>query len=160
MCGCGISAPCFGGCPCGCSHTAPADVRYRRDRNGFVGGPDPENHNPGARPVVVIGPGDRKAVERLMTFYAGSPLMEDEVPDMQRALREFAEPTPPKPDEPMGLGAVIEDREGRRWVRARETTTAAHWKRSDGFGQRLAYDKVCVVRVLSHGVTDESGGAS
>ena len=37
---------------------------------------------------------------------------------MAVALREFAAPTPPKPDEPLGLGAVVRDDNGRVYVRA------------------------------------------
>ena len=36
---------------------------------------------------------------------------------VRAALREFANPTPPKPEEPTGLGAVVEDAEGNRFIR-------------------------------------------
>jgi hypothetical protein len=79
------------------------------------------------RPLVVIDPDDREQVERLLRGYSGwknSPEDLKEYPhyvnEMQAALREFANPTPPKPDEPTGLGAVVEDADGEKWIR---TTT-------------------------------------
>jgi len=27
MCSCGINTPCYGGCPCGCTHTGPVDAK-------------------------------------------------------------------------------------------------------------------------------------
>jgi len=27
MCSCGIDTPCYGGCPCGCTHTGPVDAK-------------------------------------------------------------------------------------------------------------------------------------
>lgn len=106
------------------------------------------------RPLVVIDPEDRAQVALVLSRYHSwkwtAEVAEASITDMQAALRSLL--APPKPDEPTGLGAVVEDAEGRRWVRARETTTTAHWKRADGFGQRLAYDKVNAVRVLSLGV--------
>lgn len=48
---------------------------------------------PKVRPLVVIDPEDTGAIERLMTLYVGTPLTDDEVPDMQRALRKYANPT-------------------------------------------------------------------
>lgn len=37
---------------------------------------------------------------------------------LRQTLREFAAPAPAKPPEPTGLGAVVEDDKGRKWVRA------------------------------------------
>lgn len=63
-----------------------------------------------ARPLVVIDPEDREAVERLTGLYLDVEGSATDV--MQAALREFADPTPPRPDEPTGLGAVVEDEDG------------------------------------------------
>src|SRR5690348_2045025 len=76
-----------------------------------------------ARPLAVIDPGDREAVRRVLKlfgqqFTAWTPELDSNVTKLQAALREFANPTPPKPEEPTGLGAVVEDRDGIRWVRS------------------------------------------
>lgn len=67
------------------------------------------------RPLAVIDPEDREQVERfagLLHNYdahlADDPHRESAWESLTAAaLREFANPTPPKPDEPMGLGAVV-----------------------------------------------------
>lgn len=80
-----------------------------------------------ARPLILIDPEDRLQVGRLCDALTGNRAMP--LPDrlalfdrlaenadrMQAALREFANPTPPKPEEPTGLGAVVEDL-GDEWV--------------------------------------------
>lgn len=131
MCGCGITSDCFGGCPCGCEHRGPATPTYFRDRRGRVVGPNPECIETGSRRVAVVDPRNRDDVKRLTealyvcgltlgtatlneagsdhSFRAG---MYDRVVD---ALREFTQPA--KPEEPTGLGAVVEDAEGMHWVR-------------------------------------------
>jgi hypothetical protein len=80
------------------------------------------------RPVVVIDPEDREQVERLCSglldihWYGNADAM-------QVALRKFANPTPPKPDEPTGLGAVVEDADGIRWVLAGQRLQVPdHWR--------------------------------
>ncbi|WP_377324701.1 hypothetical protein ACFJIY_07520 [Pimelobacter simplex] len=64
----------------------------------------------GFRHVVVIDPEDREQVERLESLYLSDEHREcdDTTGCMQEALRGLASPTPPKPDEPSGLGAVVE----------------------------------------------------
>lgn len=52
---------------------------------------------PDARPVVVIDTDDREAAARLLELYFGNARGDIEVVRMQKALREFASPTPPKP---------------------------------------------------------------
>lgn len=67
-----------------------------------------------------------------------------------------AQLVPPKPDEPTGLGAVVEDADGQKWVhRGRGFMTA--WTRAaetvdDGFGRALPWSDIAAVRVLSEGV--------
>lgn len=85
-----------------------------------------------ARPLVVIDPEDREAVERLADafdtslraadpdYYERAELYAAEGDDldvMQAALREFANPKPPRPEEPTGLGAVVEDASSDLYVR-------------------------------------------
>lgn len=111
------------------------------------------------RPLVVIDPEDREQVERLTAALIGAPdPFVARIDDVQAALREYANPTPPKPPEPTGLGAVVEDAEGKRWVRNNPRGVAA-WSPENAGADGLAgpyrhYDRVAAVRILSHGVTE------
>lgn len=76
-------------------------------------------------------------------------------------LREFAKP---KPDEPTGLGAVVEDAEGVKWVRLGrpgDDPTADDWRRagwtSGDESERVwhFYADIDAVKVLSEGVPVE-----
>lgn len=84
---------------------------------------DIASHPPGAdaRPLVVIDPEDREQVERLtgcLAINGANANDRNYWRETQAALREFANPTPPKPDEPTGLGAVVECRAVvYEWVR-------------------------------------------
>lgn len=65
-----------------------------------------------------------------------------------------AQTKPPKPPEPQGLGAVVEDSEGRRWTRFASYTDA--WAQNgDQYAQEgnRPYNRIDAVRVLSKGVT-------
>lgn len=112
----------------------------------------------GLRPLVVIDPEDREAVERLLVAYHDHHVAFADVTDMQAALREYANPTPPRPDEPQGLGAVVEDEGGNRWMRhepdpGRGNRNHAWYPAgyvSDGV--RVKWDRITAVRVLSPGV--------
>ena len=57
--------------------------------------------------------------------------------------------TPRKPAEPTGLGAVVEDAEGERWVQF-SSKTGNWWRNRQGQHQRWA--DLDAVRVLSEGV--------
>ena len=106
-----------------------------------------------ARPLAVIDPEDKEAVERLSslteanggpTFFAG------DVGKLQAALREFANPKPPRPEEPMGLGALVEAIYDNRFVHVGD----GGWQRIEKSGRRSAlctYQEIDVVRVLSEG---------
>jgi hypothetical protein len=84
-----------------------------------------------ARPVVVIDPTDRAAMKRLAEAYIAVSLRNDSITDrLTRALTEYANPTPPKPEEPLGLGAVVVDDEGVAWVLADDDNQP--WRRSNG----------------------------
>lgn len=107
-----------------------------------------------ARPLVVIDPEDREQVERLSDLrkridHSGENLMHWE--DMQAALREFADPTPPKPDEPQGLGAVVVDESEVEYIHL----GAGLWVYGTTDGPSCGYEwpHVHAVRVLSEGVT-------
>lgn len=113
------------------------------------------------RPLVVLDPEDREQVERLVTLWSEAfddvPPVPVEVDFMQAALREFVDPKPPRPEEPTGLGAVVEDEAGEKHVRAGIThggTMHDCWRqvtgRDIGYWQR--WDRLNVVRVLHEGV--------
>ena len=118
-----------------------------------------------ARPLVVIDPEKREEVERLADLIAksgahrGRLAKSAETGALADALREFANPTPPKPPEPTGLGAVVEDAEGLRWLRVfvdvDDLPTWAEVGNVSNFPAWRRYADLNVVRVLSEGVSDE-----
>ena len=109
-------------------------------------------HGPG---VVVIDPEDDAAVIDLCGAYAsvdhtvGTRSMRD-------ALRSLL--TTPKPPEPLGLGAVVEDVEGVKWLRMPPTVGPNPWcswggvVRSAGGRADRDYPRIDAVKVLSEGV--------
>ena len=109
--------------------------------------------NADVRPLVVIDPEDAEQVERLWrawtTHAPDYRLAQD---NMQAALREFANPTPPKPPEPQGLGAVVEDRSRERWVRVNTNTGTQEWRCCDYNGEFRRWDAIDAAKVLSEGV--------
>lgn len=106
------------------------------------------------RPLAVIDPECEADVEWLMALsykHAGP----DYHAVVQAAFREFANPTPPKPDEPQGLGAVVEDANYTRWTRVEsgEAETRNPWYPAhDPALQPAEWDDIAAVRVLSEGV--------
>lgn len=104
-----------------------------------------------ARPLVVIDPENGHQVGALLDVMrecGWTGLDPDALDDMQRVLREFADP--PKPEEPKGLGAVIEDENGVLWTRAMKDDLP--WIEAEG--EWSNYTGINVVRVLSEGVTN------
>lgn len=115
------------------------------------------------RPLVAIDPEDREAVERLaralpLHWNLEQPddpdLFTESVNEIAAALREYANPKPPRPDEPQGLGAVVQREDGSRWVLG-----AKGWTNLDASGRFLNWSNWSdvnelsdVVRVLSPGV--------
>lgn len=136
-----------------CSHDYAATPHWHHVTHG---GWDPLGSHPTARPLVVIDPEDREAVERLATSLGSGSHLLWGVEYVQERLREFANPKPPKPDEPTGLGAVVEDEEGRRYTRYDSSDVQPWWW--DGKGseapvvRRYHWDDISAVRVLSPGV--------
>ena len=64
-----------------------------------------------------------------------------------------AQTKPPKPAEPTGLGAVVEDDLGRRWVRIDDDPELNKpWRPADMAAIRSHWQNVKAVRVLSEGV--------
>lgn len=131
-----------------------------------------------ARPLVVIDPEDREQVERLTKALRDTMpraivgLSEGDTQTLDRifvestaaALREFANPQPPKPDEPTGLGAVVEDAAGKCWLRDFERgafpwrpveTSRVNGRHAPNTNApaRASWGDITAVRVLSEGVT-------
>jgi hypothetical protein len=118
------------------------------------------------RPLVVIDPEDAEQVERLYRaiFKAFdnddvSGIEPEDAVSMRAALREFANPTPSKPDEPTGRYAVVEDDQGVEHVRV-DAGGGEHAYCWQTIGMPYAesryarWSDLSAVRVLSHGVTE------
>lgn len=124
--------------------------------NGWLGDASAKH----VRSLVVIDPEDREQVGRLLDALAEKDWEVGEgdqlADDVQAALREFANPTPPKPEEPTGLGAVVEDTDGRLWFRMtleNQTWPGEVWQEQYGCDpdRWRKYADVNAVRVLSEG---------
>ena len=132
-------------------------VRALRTISGWVGAmgvsaPDSEVED--ARPLVVIDPENAEAVERLVDLYWSVRKGDrTRISAMQAALREFADPKPPKPEEPTGLGAVVEDADGNEWTRFTRVKHGCAWVRQTPEATYLSYREISAVRVLSPGYT-------
>ena len=102
--------------------------------------------------VAVIDPEDAEAVKRLADAMRVAAT-EDGQTDLAAALRQFAKP---RPKEPTGLGAVVEDSDGWHWVRVDDPPHS--WVRSlrdeawASHTQRSRWQHIDAVRVLSEGV--------
>lgn len=114
-----------------------------------------------ARPLVVIDPEDREQVRVTLAkiWMALEEAAESDkkkpqwsVSAMQAALRSLI--ADPKPDEPQGLGAVVEDAGGNCWIRHGDGPAA--WMlagASPSNRDTYQYADIAAVRVLSEGVT-------
>lgn len=107
-----------------------------------------------ARPLVVIDPEDREQMRRIAECAADGDAAEWRVDMWQRYFRSLANPTPPKPDEPTGLGAVVEatcgcDGEPQPFVRNEHVDPNDPWEALCGWH---IYADLNAVRVLSEGV--------
>lgn len=113
------------------------------------------------RHLVVIDPEDREQVERFaethhlaVGFARWNNLhpntQRDRIDIMQATLRGFAEPETPKPEEPTGLGAVVEDADGLQWVRIESPPGWWWWRNSNG--ETRWWPDIDAVRSLSEGV--------
>ncbi len=121
------------------------------------------------RPLVVIDPEDREQRLRLARAILTTSL--EPLADWEKellggdaklmrlsetlaaALRGLADSTPPKPEEPQGLGAVVESVSGERWVRS-DLDSQSPWRISDGTSFNCPWQSVEAVKVLSEGVTE------
>lgn len=106
-----------------------------------------------ARPLVVVDPEDYEQVARLtgaLAVHGANPNDRNYSAETQAALRSLIEP--PKLEEPTGLGAVVEDVEGRKYVRAGVTPLAWTHAVDPDCNDWCGYEEIAVVRVLSEGV--------
>lgn len=105
-----------------------------------------------ARPLVVIDPEDREQIKRLLrAFWCHGTDDCDDPQAMADGLRSMLEP--PKPPEPTGLGAVVEDANGILWVRVTANGVSDAWKPNHSRTSRLEWDSVPAVKVRYSGVT-------
>ncbi|HKY58337.1 MAG TPA: hypothetical protein VJL80_09890 [Aeromicrobium sp.] len=110
------------------------------------------------RPLLVIDPEDREQAERLTAAHCAhydhrAPVRPEEVDAMQAALRSLV--APPKPPEPTGLGAVVEDADGDRWVLSRIAAVGllgVRWENARTLAHRK-YANIDAVRILSEGLS-------
>jgi hypothetical protein len=102
-------------------------------------------------PLVVIDPEDTEQIERLDAIYQRvldtSPRFHGLAQVMATALREFANPTTPRPDEPTGKFAEVQNAEGMVYYRS----PAGTWLRQSDNLER-PWDHIDAVKVLSEGI--------
>ena len=101
------------------------------------------------RPLVVIDPEDEEMVRKFAAWTADGDYADWRIDWVRNFLRSLI--TPPKPEEPQGLGAVVEDMDGKRWVRGWTADGLRPWymhARGDG----RDYTDIAAVKVLSGGV--------
>lgn len=111
--------------------------------------------------VVVISPEDREQVERLTkvlveaAFAHGNVVVSDQGihPDTTAAaLREFATPKPPRPEEPTAWLAAVEDEDGNRWCLLGGPPEMSRGWYSPDLNTRRNFADIAAVTVLSEGV--------
>lgn len=110
----------------------------------------------GLRPLAVIDHEDREQVERLANAIWAYPgnLLNNFCSAVEQGLREFTNPTPPRPEEPMSALAIVEDRDGKQWYRMPlKRTPDRLWAALDDGGYDRDYADIDAVRILSPGVT-------
>lgn len=111
------------------------------------------------RHLVTVDPEDPEEIGRLLTSLQGMSFASHACGAftcLQAALRSLVEP--PKPPEPTGLGAVVEDAEGCEWllrIRQATATTKRPWIYYDAetfTSTAASYADITAVRVLSEGI--------
>jgi hypothetical protein len=108
-----------------------------------------------ARPLAVIDPEDFQSllsIVQAMGVHRAGEVITGTAERLQAALREIADPKPPKPAEPTGLGAVVKDAKGDRWVWMSAGAEGNHWWRVGMPAMRCGWSDIDAVRVLSEGV--------
>lgn len=135
-----------------CSNTHPSTPHW----HGATGGWNPlSDTNCTYRPLVVIDP-ERgnlgQAIAEALDFPEGSLLGDAVIAATKDVLDSLV--APPKPDEPQGLGAVVEDEGGRRWVRVEPEGIAVAWTSHvrGEIPKEYSWPNIAAVHVLSEGV--------
>jgi hypothetical protein len=112
-----------------------------------------------AAPLAVIDPNDRNAAWRLSQEYdSARKNIGGNAAAMEEALRTFADQAG-RPEEPTGLGAVVEDADGTLWTRVtRGGECPWVWSLDgsnleEGEASGCPWDRFHAVRILSPGVT-------
>jgi len=111
------------------------------------------------RPLVTLDLGeDIPRLREALARWTGWTSLTVEKDAIRRLLDQIeAQTRPPKPPEPQGLGAVVEDANGLRWTRveagADDFTRNPWFPNTDGHTQPREYDEIAAVRVLSEGVS-------
>ncbi len=109
------------------------------------------------RPLLVLDPDDADQMHQIAGHFWGHDKggHEETTRRITEAVRAMLpKPTPVRPPEPTGLGAVVEDDSHRRFVRVDDRKRP--WvTQSLGVANRLSWDEVAEnpVKVLSEGVT-------
>lgn len=109
-----------------------------------------------ARRLVLIDPEDREQVDRLAYLLVDARAA-DSIGHRQlaAALREFANPKPPKPEEPTGRGAVVVDRYGFPWTRySFSEPHDGEWINEDGLTKQWAELDLTGHATVSEGVPE------
>lgn len=107
-----------------------------------------DEHVTDVRPLVVLDL-DGQDVPSLLRHLRGSPgchfcaPMADQIEEQTRD---------PKPAEPTGLGAVVEDSRGHWWLRKDACRAGSSWFDADDHAIAQPWREVDVTRVLSEGV--------
>lgn len=135
------------------SHRGTSHVAIRTAL-GWEAGTDYFADNDGVRavhPLAVIDSENNEQVERLRRLLRArgigpcDPKVDGQ--GVRNALREFC--APPKPEQPTGLGAVIEDVHGCTWVLYTHPDNTAPW--TDG-STSVEWSEIAAVKVRSEGV--------
>jgi hypothetical protein len=129
-----------------------ADISFRRrwsgDEEVF-----PTDWTFNGRRLVVIDPENDDHVELLRVAISRQPMTQNlDHRAVQLGLMSML--APPKPAEPTGDGAVVEDHLGHRWVRIASqngSPDSPPWRHRGHTARR--YEQIAAVRVLSEGVT-------
>lgn len=109
------------------------------------------------RPLVVLDLDDpAKYVRALHATFpeASADWDDDDARNLKIADQIEAQTRPPKPAEPTGLGAVVEDAEGGHWVYLAKTRASTRCWRKYGVDRWAGYEDINAVRVLSEGVSN------
>ncbi|HEY9395860.1 MAG TPA: hypothetical protein VIP58_17035 [Nocardioides sp.] len=125
----------------------------REDRWVFPDGTEePASYPKSARPLLVVDPKDEDGVQAL---YDAIRKRQDVMPlTLEQVTTAVHDLLAPPPEEPKGLGAVVESFEGSVWVRGHHNNRSP-WVRT-AFGEHRSWDEIPTpLTVLHPGYTPE-----